>query len=118
MDNSITGIDNTLIERGIKTLLILLRDAIISDKYSDSLGLCNMTHCLLFDGTLNTYEYVTLNRFLSINRPKKPYKNYDELRKEYCTSLYWWKQGDFKVRLKFINKLIRKYEKKWWQFWL
>jgi hypothetical protein len=88
----------TVIEnRAIKTLLQLMLDN--QDLFKS--GLCNWSDKL----PINYEEWRTLKKYIKENRPSMFSSTNAFL---HCTDCYYWKIGDIKPRLKWINKHIQK----------
>lgn len=93
-----------MINRNIKSLLILLKDYIELNDIS-TYGLCRVCHSLYANLIISSNEYSELEYFINHNRPKWYQKYYSYKERD---SVYFWKWGDFKIRLKWINYQIRK----------
>ena len=105
-------------DRKIKELLYVLEDEINSrivngaSFYNTPKGLCKMLNDMEFDYTINRIESHILYNYLRVNN------NYKRDNNSYAGYAgYWWIPGDWDIRLEFIKHLIKKNEKKWWQFW-
>lgn len=109
-------------DREIKELLYVLEDEINSHisngisfngiSFNDSPnGLCRMLSSMEFKDVINSNEYNNLHDYLKNNNEYKRGKY------ESHSWGFWWIPGDWDIRLEFIKHLIKKNEKKWWQFW-
>ena len=78
-------------------LLLMLKDEYI-ECINEHIGLCMCIEYLSFDSKITVMEKYILKELLIINKPKKA-KLYG----------HWWSTKDTKSRIKFLNKLIEKY---------
>lgn len=104
-------------DREIKELLYVLEDEINSrivngaSFYNTPKGLCKLLNNMEFEYIINNTEHNNLHDYLKNNNEYKRGKY------ESHNWGFWWIPGDWDIRLEFIKHLIKKNEKKWWQFW-
>ena len=88
-------------ERPIKELLILLRDNAKVESTWFGLrkrinsGLCRELNFIAYKDMISPKEQFILFEYMRDNRPKGTIANF-----------YWWEEGLWKPRLKWLNKLI------------
>ena len=78
-------------------LLLMLKDEYIK-RINEQIGLCMCIQYLRLDYKITVMEKIILKELLIINKPEKA--ELDE---------YWWSKKDIYSRIKFLNKLIEKY---------
>lgn len=95
--------------RTIKELLIILRDHIIAENPYEE-GICFYIADLMYNDLITFKEFIILRNFMHENRPLYGDKFYRH-RHRADVSIYYWKYGDFKIRVQWLNHKINKYEK-------
>lgn len=89
--------------RSIKELLILLRDYIKEDKYF--IGMC---HTYQFELDLTADEKDLLRMYLRREYPINFNTVLNVVFSSNVFATYWWKAGDKKPRINWLNKQINK----------
>ena len=95
----------------IKELLIIVRDNIQQDiLFTD--GICLETYRLHAENIIDYDEYYLLVEFLNNNTPLTKNVIIDRILELNFTkpldATYWWKYGDKKPRIKWLNKHIKR----------
>ena len=85
----------------IKSNLELLKKLkLYRNKFDPSIGLCSIVKWCKEEGTITSEEYKKIMKLLKVNKPKEIY------------SAEYWFHFDGIERGKFLNKLIKKYNRK------
>ena len=77
-----------------------LIDITIENQYLFEKGLCEWLEKLYCDDKLNYNEYSRLFDCILENNQDR------------CTNVFWWREGDIKPRIEFLEQLKLKYENK------
>lgn len=81
---------------GTRGIHIILQVALDNKKYFRS-GLCNWFYELWCLRLINTSEYLLINRYIKSNKP---------FLAELFNKYFYWRKGDIKPRIKWIEKHI------------
>jgi hypothetical protein len=88
-------------ERNIKELLQLMMD----NQGLFCAGLCVWTNILFYQSIISISECFILREYIKSNRPSM-FSSFDAF--IHSIEGYYWKQGDIKPRIKWIQKHIKK----------
>lgn len=96
--------------RTLSTLLILLREHI--KKYGvHEKGLCHLIDDMFFYNHINNQEFDKLSNYINDNPPINFYRIVRKLGLKFQDN-YHWEPGNMEVRIKWLNKHIKKLQNK------